>query len=339
MLGAVPPPAGNLPVGKLPAGFMSRLLARARPSPAEVLLGPALGEDAGAIDMPGGVLVVATDPVTLTGRDIGRFAVTVNANDVAVTGARPRWFTAVVLLPPATTEPEVESLFAEMQATLSDLGIVLVGGHTEVTNAVNQPVVVGQMLGLAEDRRVVKTGGVKAGDAIVQVGRAPIEGAAVLAHECTALLEAVDREALSAAMAALDAPGISVVEAALLAVRLGTTAMHDPTEGGLAAGLHEMAASSGIRLRVDRGAVLWWAPAIALCAAVGADPWATLASGTLLAAFDGPETGRALAALSGDGYQAAVIAVAENGTGVIDQRGDPLPWPERDELSRVLEQK
>jgi hydrogenase maturation factor len=241
------------------------------------------------------------------------------------------------LLPPGATEPEVQSLFIDIQRSLVDIGVVLVGGHTEVTTAVNRPIVVGQMLGLAEDRRFVKTGAVRAGQVIVQVDRAPIEGAAVLAREGTHLLGHVDPGLRGAAEGALDAPGISVVNAALLAVRLGCTAMHDPTEGGLAAGLHEMAAASRIRLRVDRARMLWWEPALALCQAVGADPWATLASGSLLAAFDASETGRVAGAFAAAGHEAAVIAVAEKGSGVIDTDAEPIRLPERDELSRVLD--
>jgi hydrogenase maturation factor len=325
-----------LATGKLSPGLMSRLLANLGPVPQEVLLGPAVGEDACAIEVPRGVLVVATDPITLTGRDVGRLAVTVNANDVAVTGATPRWFLAATLLPPGTTEEDVGSLFADMQTSLSQNGIVMVGGHTEVTGAVNQPVVVGQMLGLAADGRFVKTGGVQGGDAVIQVGRAPVEGPAVLAAGAGTLLAGVDRDHLRAAHRALDDPGISVVTAALLAARLGCTAMHDPTEGGLAAALHEMAAASGVRFEVDRGQVLWWKPGIMVCQALAADPWATLASGTLLAAFDPSSTGSAIEAFSRAGYEAAVIARAETGDGVVDTSGEPISWPQTDEVTRVL---
>lgn len=330
--------AGGVPLscGKLPAHFLSQLLKGTGPLPPEVLVGAAVGEDACAIAVPAGVLVAATDPITLTARDGGRYAVTVNANDVAVSGARPRWFLAVVLLPPGTTEAEVEALFAEMQSTLRSAGIALVGGHTEVTGAVSQPVVVGQMLGLAEEGRFVQTGGVRVGDVVLQVGRAPVEGAAVLAHEGIALLRGVDGALVRAAAAAIDVPGISVVGPALLAARLGTTAMHDPTEGGLAAGLHEMAAASGVCLRVDRAHSLWWEPALVLCHAVGADPWATLASGTLLAAFGAKKATGVVEAFAAAGYEVAAIAVAEEGDGVTDTAGEPLSWPERDELSRVL---
>ena len=322
--------------GKLPASLLSGLLAQPGPLPDAVLLGPAIGEDACAIELPASVLVVATDPITLTGREIGRYAVTVNANDVAVTGATPRWFLATILLPPGTTEEDVRSVFAGIRHALSEANIVLVGGHTEVTGAVNQPVVVGQMLGLAGDRGVVKTGGVHSGDVVVQVGRAPVEGAAVLAAEASVRLTHLDGKVRRAAREALDQPGISVVGAALLAARLGSTAMHDPTEGGVAGGLHEMAAASGVRLEVDRSQMLWWGPAIAICEAVRADPWATLASGTLLAAFDASVGDGAIEAFSAAGYEAAVIAKANRGSGVVDTSARVIPWPERDEVSRVL---
>jgi hydrogenase expression/formation protein HypE len=326
----------TLDVGKLPASLLGRLLARTEGSlTADVLLGPAVGEDACAIDLPGGVLVVATDPVTLTGREVGRYAVTVNANDVAVTGVRPRWFLATVLLPPGCSEAETSELFAQLGRGLDECGVALVGGHTEVTPAVRQAVAVGQMIGFAEDRRFVATGGVREGQVVIQVGAAPVEGAAVLASEFPAKLGGLDGEVLGAVQGALDNPGISVVDAALLAADLGATAMHDPTEGGLAAGLHEMAAASKVRLRVDRGKVLWWEPALEVCRAVGVDPWATLASGSLLAAFEASAADAAGDAFARAGHPAAVIAVAEAGEGVLDTTGEPVVWPERDELSRL----
>jgi hydrogenase maturation factor len=162
----------RLPAGKLPPALLARLLERSPLRDPAVVLGPAIGEDACAIRVPGGVLIAATDPITLTGAGVGSHSVWVNANDVAVMGVRPRWFLASVLLPEGTTTDEVEALFAHMTQALDRLGASLVGGHTEITPVVRQPVVVGQMLGLSEGDRFVTTGGVRPGDAIVQVGPA-----------------------------------------------------------------------------------------------------------------------------------------------------------------------
>jgi len=324
-----------LAAGKIPVALLVELLSELPPARSELRLGPGLGEDACAIEIGGETLVVAADPVTLTAGEAGFLAVVVNANDVAVTGARPRWFLATVLVPPGTTAVDVRDVFADIGRGLELVGAHLVGGHTEVTPAVRQPVVVGQMLGTVADGRVVATGGARTGDVLVQVGTAPIEGAAVLARAAGARLDAVGPAALDAARQALRRPGISVVEPALAAARLGATALHDPTEGGLAAALHELAHASGVRLRVEREAVIWFEPGIALCRAFGADPWATLASGALLAAFPASGVGGAVRALTADGHRAAVIGRVEEGSGVRDSRGREIPWPEQDEVARL----
>ena len=322
-----------LPVGKLPPEFLARLIETSLPP--EVVLGPRIGEDACAIEMEAGTLVAATDPITLTGAEVGTYAVAVNANDVAVTGARPRWFLACVLLPEGSTRDDAEALFAGMRRALDGVGAVLVGGHTEVTGAVRQPLVVGQMLGIATER-TVPTGGLSPGDAIVQIGPAPVEGAAVLAEVLPAeRLATVPAEVLEAARSALDAPGISVVEPALAAARAGASALHDPTEGGLSAGLHEMADASGVALAIDPERILWFEPGLELCAVAGLDPWGTLASGTLLAGFAPGRLDGALHDLERPDHTVSVIGRAERGSGVTLGGGDPLTRFERDELSRL----
>ena len=336
-------PAGDggtsapLPPGKLAPTLLERLIETGRRRllglPPEVRLGPRIGEDACAIGVEAGTLVAATDPITLTGSGVGAHAVVVNANDVAVTGARPRWFLACVLLPVGSTASEAEALFAGMRRALDAVGASLVGGHTEVTDAVRQPLVVGQMLGMAEER-TVPTGGLRPGDAVVQVGPAPVEGAAVLADllppEC---LAAVSDRTLEAARAAIESPGISVVEPALAAARAGAAALHDPTEGGLSAGLHEMADASGVAIVLDRERVVWFDAGVALCAVAGLDPWGTLASGTLLAGFAADRLDGALRDLARAGHGGAVIGRAEVGHGVRFADGALLARHERDELS------
>ena len=322
-----------LPAGKLAPEFLARLIETSLPP--EVVLGPRIGEDACAIEVEAGTLVAATDPITLTGAEVGAHAVAVNANDVAVTGARPRWFLACVLLPEGSTGEDAEALFAGMRHALNRVGATLVGGHTEVTGAVRQPVVVGQMLGIATER-TVPTGGLSPGDAIVQTGPAPVEGAAVLAEVLPAeRLARVSAEVLEAARSALDTPGISVVEPALAAARAGASALHDPTEGGLSAGLHEMADASGVALAIEPERILWFEPGVELCAAAGLDPWGTLASGTLLAGFASDHLDRALQDLERAGHTVSVIGRADRGSGVTVGGGAPLTRFERDELSRA----
>jgi len=158
----------------------------------------------------------------------------------------------------------------------------------------------------------------------------------VLATERTSELQGLGTPALAAAVNALSDPGVSVVEAALAAAALGATALHDPTEGGLAAGLHEVAQAAGVALRVNAGAILWFAPGLAVCTALGADPWATLASGAVLAAFPPDAVVGAIEELRRRGHLAVAIAEARPGAGVRDTTGRAIPCPARDEVARVL---
>jgi hydrogenase expression/formation protein HypE len=325
-----------IPAGKVPADLLARVLATDRPLPPDVRLGPAVGEDACAIDVDAGVLIATTDPITLTTSELGRYAVLVNANDVAVMGVRPRWFLAAILLPLGTTDDTVEQMFATLHSALDEVGAALVGGHTEVTGAVSQPVIVGQMLGLATDGRFVTTAGARPGDVLVQVGSAPIEGAAVLAVEAAHRLTTVPADVVAAAARGARDPGISVVEAALTAASLGATAMHDPTEGGVASGLHELAMAAGVAVRVDRPQLVWFEPGLEVCRALGANPWATLASGSLLAAFPPDCVDAAIQALSAPGRPAIAIGAIEAGAGVHDTDGVPIEWPDHDEVARIL---
>ena len=255
------PPLRN---GKLPPTLLAELLGAGAPLPPEIRLGPRPGEDACAIDVESGTLVVATDPITMTEASVGAHAVVINANDVAVMGVRPRWFLAAVLFPEHTRATQVRALFSDMQRALQVAGVTLVGGHTEITPAVGQTVVVGQMLGMAERGRVIATGGMQPGDVLFQVGEAPVEGAAVLSREASARIQGVSPALRAAAAASATSPGLSVVDAALLAAELGATSLHDPTEGGLATGLHELSTTSELCVELCEAAVLWFEPGIEL---------------------------------------------------------------------------
>ena len=326
----------GLPSGKLPAALLRELLATDTPPPPELLLPPRPGEDAGVVALAGGALVVAGDPVTMTGADVGAHAVLVNANDIAVMGVRPRWFLSTILLPEGVEEDDIRALFRGMRAALDQYDIVLVGGHIEVTASVRQTVVSGHILGFAPDGAFLRTADMKPGDALLQIGPAPVEAAAVLANEMAAAQQSVSPELWQAALGALNTPGICVVDAALRAASLGAHALHDPTEGGLSAGLHELAETAGLALQLDEDAMLWFEPGTALCHVLGADPWGALASGALLAAIPADRAESACRTLTEEGFQAAVIGQGVEGAGVRFADGRELPRYERDEVLRLF---
>lgn len=329
------------PVGKLPAEFLATLLARAPVNDARVVLGPAVGLDCAVLDVgnPDSYLVVKSDPITFATDTAGHYLVQVNANDIATTGATPRWLLMTLLLPEGSTTPDlVDQLAGEVFDACRTLGIAVVGGHTEITHGLSRPILSATLLGEVARERLVTPRGAVPGDALLLTKGVPIEGTALLAREFPERLRDVLSAAeLAEAQALLTHPGISVVADARVALAAGrVTAMHDPTEGGLAAALWELAEASGRRLVVDDAAVPIPPLAARVCAAFGLDPLATIASGALLLATNAEDATAVCAALAAAGIPCRWIGhVVAGETAVVSPDGTPWPRPARDEIAKA----
>lgn len=337
------PPQALLGGGKLPADLLARLLpANHQPG---VLLGPGIGLDAAVVEGTADRLVVlASDPITFAREDAAAWAVTVNANDVAVLGATPCYFLATLLLPPdRVRSSDVERLFADLRRRCEELGVALVGGHSEVTSGVERPIVVGTMVGLVERGRLVRGDGALPGDALLCTKTLPIEGLALLAQERADELAAagIPEAVLTRARGLLQEPGLLVLEDARIARDTAPVhAMHDPTEGGVATALHELAQASGVGLRVQAKDLPLHPDARSICAALGLDPLGVIASGALLLALDPGDVQAVTGALERARIPCARIGrctAPEEGCLLVEGgRERPLPRFEPDEVSRVL---
>jgi hydrogenase maturation factor len=310
-----------------------------------LLVGPQVGEDAAVIDLGDRYLVVTTDPITFATNHIGSYAVHVNANDVAVLGARPLWFFVVMLLPENHTTLELaETIMSDVRTTCDDLGVTLGGGHTEITQDLDRPILVGQMIGEVAPTSLVRKTRIAIGDQILLTRSVAIEGTAILAREKSELLrKRVDAQLLGRAAHFLIEPGISVVRAALAAANVGEVvhAMHDPTEGGLATGLFELVASAGLGIRIIRELIPVSAETDAICVALELDPLKLLASGALLIAVTPAGVPSVLSAVAATGVSAVVIGevrpASEGITIVTKSAVEPLIPPLRDEIARAFE--
>lgn len=335
---------GVLPAGKLPHGLLDQLLRRFPPSDPRLIVGPQLGEDAAVIDFGDTYLVAKTDPITFASDEIGWYAVNVNANDIAVMGATPRWFLATILLPEkSATAALAEAIYSQIADACEELGVALAGGHTEITVGLERPIVAGFMLGEVAPQRLVRSSGVQPGDALILAGSVPVEGTALVARERAGelLAKGVDRALVQRAQAFLHDPGISVVRAARLAVQtVPVHAMHDPTEGGLATGIWEVAQASGVGMVIDLDAVPVRAESQAVCDAFGLDPLGTIASGALLLAVAPEDGAKLLAAFHAVGLAAAVIgrATARGAALQATRGGQEVAFPRFavDEIARLF---
>lgn len=330
-------------LGKLPPELLGRVLRELAHRDPRVRLGPRPGEDAGVIDLGAAALVVTTDPITFVAADPAWYAVHVNANDIAAMGAEPFWLALTALLPPTVAEGEVSALFASLQRACAELAVEIVTGHTEITDAVTRPVLVGTMLGLAPAEGPLSSGGARPGDALIVAGACAVEGTAALAAEARAELLAagLTPTQLDAATALLRDPGIGVLPASRSLLRAcRPNAMHDATEGGVATAIRELAEASSVGVRVDLAALPLLPLTRAVCKAIDLDPFGLISSGCLLAAVATEDAAAVLA-----GLQAAGIAAAQAGvftrdralSAVLDGGEAPLPAFDRDELARYFE--
>jgi hydrogenase maturation factor len=333
------------PIGKLPAADLAHLLQKYRSNDPRLIVGSAIGEDAAVIDMGERYLIAKTDPITFATAEIGWYAVNINANDIACRGATPRWFLATLLLPENSTTPAlVDDIFRQIHAACAHLGISVAGGHTEITYGLDRPLVIGQMLGEVAPAQLVTSSGAQAGDDLILTKGIAIEATAIIAHEKQAELSAhfTNAELIRYANF-LHEPGISVVKDAAVAVAAGGVhAMHDPTEGGVITGLHEIAEAArlGVEIFQERWPLL--PESAALCRHFGLDPLGVIASGALLIAAAPPSTPAIIAHLAHAGISATVIGrlhPPEFGRKLVSPGGriEPLPVFERDEITRLFE--
>ena len=330
-----------LKAGKLPPDLLSGFIDRLQKPDQRVLLGPGVGEDAALVSFGSSTLIAKSDPITFATDRIGWYAIQVNANDIAASGGTPKWFLGTLLLPenePASTAKEI---FTQLNEAASELGVTLIGGHTEITVGVPRPIICGTMLGEAAPSETTRTSATAPGDEIILTAGIAIEGTAIIARESASQLRAanVSDSVINRAADFLDEPGISVVKAANAATSTGfVRAMHAPTEGGLAGALDEMARASNTGVSIDTDNVHIYPETSAVCDALNLDPWGLIASGALLITAQPGSSSEIINRLNDDGISASLIGEItppESGlTRTSNGKTEPIPVFERDEIAR-----
>ena len=327
-------------VGKVPENVLKRSVFKEihtrRP---EVLLGAGVGEDCAAVKLaPDETLVMSTDPITGTAKDIGTLAILITVNDLASSGATPVGVLLTVLLPESVEEPELRKMMAQVEAACAQADVQIMGGHTEVTPVVNQPVISVCGVGKVKDGRLISTAGARPGMDILVTKWIGIEGTAILAKEKEEELLAKFSAPFVEKAKALDVY-ISVQSEAAVAVRSGVSAMHDVTEGGIFGALWEMAEASGVGLEIDLKKIPIRQETVEVCEFFGINPYKLISSGSMLmAAADGNTLVRELEKA---GIPAVIIGKATEGNDRVllnEEERRFLEPPKTDELYEVMEE-
>ncbi len=313
----------------------------------DVILGPALGQDASVIRIGDRCIIASTDPVTGSVEDIGWIAVNVNANDIATFGVPPQWFFISILMPSGSQPEDVGRITHQIHEASSMLGITVAGGHTEVTVGLDRPIVVGFMIGTCSEGEYVTSAGARPGDAIIMTKWVALEGTAIIASEGERFLQGkVPPSVLSEAKTLRSQT--SVVKEGVTAFGTGhVTAMHDPTEGGLAGGLHEICDASEVGFRIFDDKVPVHPSTEAICNVLSIDKYYLIGSGSMIITCGGSHGTEVVAALQSAGVPASIIGeivddpavreiVAEGSTRNLERPTTDALW---DALAQIKDQE
>jgi len=334
-----------LPAGKLPNHLLRDFLGQAALDDPSVLVQPGVGEDTAAVNViPEEVIVLKSDPITFVTDSIGKYAVLVNANDIATAGALPRWFLSSLLFPPGTTPDTIGKLMHDLGRTCSRWGITLCGGHTEITDAVTRPVVTGMLVGTVDKKDLLDKRTIQPGDSIIMTKAAGIEGTAIIARECAEQLRRMGMPETEIEQCRQYLDRISVLEEARIASCSGAvSAMHDVTEGGIVTAIEELSAAGGCKLRVAMEKIKIYPLTERLCRLLAINPLGLIGSGCLLICCKPEGEENVCAALTAADIDNAVIGeVLDRGEGIDAlYNTKPAAWPhfEVDELARFFQEK
>ena len=335
-----------LPVGKLPPDLLAKILSQAPVDDPRLLLGPGIGLDCAVIDHGASLLVYKSDPITFTTEEIGWYAVQVNANDIVTAGAEPRWLLVTLLLPEGSTTPELpEEISRQIYSACREIGVTVIGGHTEITYGLNRPILIGTMIGEVDRQRLITPQGARPGDKILLTKGVPIEATTILAREFVEeLYPFLSPGELRQAQDYLHHPGISILPEAKIATQTGTVhAMHDPTEGGFYTAVWELAEACGCSLFIEPGNVPVSQLSAKICQGLGVDPLGAIASGALLIVSPPEDADRIEVAIQSQGIdcvEVGTILQEEDKTQVFQTGAcgwTLLPRPERDAIARLFE--
>lgn len=331
-----------LPQGKLPNEMLEQILNGFSFEDPALLITAGVGEDIAAVDIRREeVLVLKSDPITFATDAIGHYAVLVNANDITTCGADPRWLLTTLLFPCGITGSEIQHIMHGLNHIASKYGITLCGGHTEITDAVTRPVVVGSLAGTVLKSCLIDKKSMKTGDLLLITKSVAVEGTAIIARE-------MEHKLLSMGFSDSDVHSckqfldhISILEEAGIARDIGgVTAMHDVTEGGLATAVTELSIAGKHRIRIDMNRIPIFPQTQRICDAFDISPLGLIGSGSLLICCNPNTKDDILTGIRNAGIHATCIGeVLENGEGVVAMDGmKPGIWPEFkvDELARLF---
>ncbi len=325
-------------IGKIPPKILEKLvmqpIADGLICRNEVVLRPETGEDCSAVDFGDEICVMSADPITGATKDIGYLALQINCNDIYSAGADPIGVLLTILLPVGSGEDDLAEIMSGAMRAAGELGVEILGGHTEVTDAVNRPVVSVAVMGKTKKRKLIATAGAEVGDDLVMTKFAGLEGTSIISEE--------HREWLGQYLNCHDCMELtgfkdmlSVGREAEIAFEHGAHAMHDATEGGVFGAVWELAESSKVGVSLFVKEIPVKDITVKICKLAEINPFGLISSGSMIIATK--DGGGLVEKLQNSGIPAAVIGICTDGrkSMVVDGLEYELAQPQSDELYRL----
>lgn len=325
-------------VGKLDSELLQKIVFNnIKFNREEVLVRPSIGEDCAVVDFGEYVLIMSTDPITGAVSEIGRLAVHINCNDIATNGIEPLGLMMTILAPSETTEKEIDEVMKQASSEAAKLNVEIIGGHTEITDAVNRMVISATAIGRQLKSKIIKSSGAKIGDKIIMTKTAGLEGTGIIAYDLEDKLNSTfSREIIKKAKKMVDY--LSVVKEGIIGGQIGASSMHDVTEGGVLGAIWETCRGAKVGCNVYKDKIAIAEATSQICHYFDIDPLKLISSGTMLITIN-PEKEEALIdELVKNGIEANAIGeITENGRFLIDNdKKTEIQPPESDELYKVL---
>lgn len=328
-----------LPIGKLDSDLLKSIVFdKIHHIREEVVTTPDIGEDCASVDFGEYICTMSTDPITAAVSDIGSLAIHITCNDIASNGVEPLGIMLTAMLPEGTTAEDIANIMQQAGETAKELNVEILGGHTEITNAVNKPVIVSTAIGRAFKNSKVSNN-IKVGDYIVLTKHAGLEGAAIIVNDFEKELYGVlSPEEIHQAKGFID--DISVVKEGIIAGNVGVAKMHDVTEGGVYGAIWEMCHIAGLGCEVYEEEIVIDEITKKIAKNYGIDPYRLISSGCMLIIVEADKKDELTTKLTKANIDNAVIGkIVEQEEGVFaykDSKKIEIFPPVSDELYKVV---
>lgn len=303
----------------------------------DVKIKSGIGEDCSVIDFGEYECVVSTDPITGAEKNPGKLAVNINCNDIASSGVEPLGILVTILAPENSSLEDIKSVMKEIGEETKKLNVEILGGHTEVTRAVNKMVISCTVIGKGLKDKSIATSGAKKDDDIIVTKSLCLEGTGIVVSDYTDKIKGVlTCEEIAEAKAYLNS--LSVVKEGVIAGKFGVNSMHDITEGGVLGALWEVAKASNLGFRVYKEKMPISNITQKICKKYSIDPLRLISSGSMLITAKNGD--KLIDVLKEQGIEASIIGKIVKQNGILIEghiEKEVLP-PERDELF-VLEER